>query len=110
MKVGQLIINKGKVDGKQIVPEWYIDEMFTPNEEMTYKNQKNLWYGYQCWVYPRKGIKIGYLNGIKGQLVIIIPEYNIVIARFGKDGHLALRETVEPFIDDIYPIISKYIE
>ena len=109
MKLGQLVINKGVVDGKQIVPEWYIEEMFTPDENMTYKGMKNEWYGYQAWVYKRNGIKIQYFSGMKGQLVIVIPELNIVVTRFGKDPHMVMRDTMEPFIDDIYPIITKFL-
>ena len=108
MKVLQLILHKGVVDGKQIISEKYLNEMFTPNENMTYHNERNIWYGYQAWVYKKNDVIINYLSGIKGQLFIMFPKYNVAISRFGNDMGLALRTTVEPWIDEMYPLFEKF--
>jgi len=42
-KLGQLIINRGVHNGKQIVPATWIDEMLQPSPNVG-------WYGYQIWL------------------------------------------------------------
>jgi CubicO group peptidase (beta-lactamase class C family) len=96
-RLGQLILNKGKWNGIQVVDSNYIREATTPASWLKF-TRKLLpgetkfrepipcsFYGYQFWIVNYKGLKIPYLRGILGQYIIVIPELDAVIVRLGKD-------------------------
>ncbi len=76
-KIGQLILNKGKWNGQQIVsPEW-IQEATTPKTKIT-----GIDYGYFWWNIPMKG-KNGMIlsktaTGNGGQYIMVFPSMNLV--------------------------------
>lgn len=85
-RFGQLVLNKGQWNGKQLVSENYITDAtkaasFLLNEE---KSAALDCYGYQYWVLPYKGMNIPYMRGHRGQYIYAIAEKNAVIVRFGK--------------------------
>jgi CubicO group peptidase (beta-lactamase class C family)/poly-gamma-glutamate capsule biosynthesis protein CapA/YwtB (metallophosphatase superfamily) len=84
-RLGQLVLNGGRWNGKQIVAEQYITEAITADSSLIFKKygEKNRYYGYQFWLLEKNGIKIPYLRGIKGQYVFIIPEKNAIVVRLG---------------------------
>jgi poly-gamma-glutamate capsule biosynthesis protein CapA/YwtB (metallophosphatase superfamily)/CubicO group peptidase (beta-lactamase class C family) len=84
-RLGQLILNGGRWNGKQIVSEQYITDATTADSSLIFKKygEINRHYGYQCWLLEKNGMKIPYLRGIKGQYVFIIPEKNAVVVRLG---------------------------
>lgn len=91
IKVGSMLLNKGKWNGEEIVSEdWINKSLIAPfpinNEE--YKNS-GLWdtgIGYQYMWYSfenKKGSHDIFAYGKFGQILYISPENNIVIARNG---------------------------
>ena len=106
-KFGQLYLNKGSWNGKQVVPtEWVsnstipLDEHVQPNagEEFT----SDAWgYGYQWWV-PGPEVSDYSAHGIYNQFIYINPESKVVIAKtssnynfveerqYTKDAHIAI--------------------
>ena len=84
-RLGQLILNEGRWNGKQIVPEYYIMEATTADSNLIYKehNITNRHYGYQFWVLEKNGMTIPYMRGILGQYIFCIPEKNAVVVRLG---------------------------
>ena len=97
MKVGEMLRNGGKVDGEQLIPSSYLEEMKTPSP--AYAN-----FGYMLWLgneyeetrYYRKGQPFGnnhsepfaaddviFLDGFGGKRVWIIPSKELVIMRLG---------------------------
>ena len=97
LRIGLLILNKGKIDGQRVVSEQWIDAMITPSA-------LNPNYGYLTWLggehqenrmYNEKSSSTGYhsepfldrdiiyLDGFGGQRVYIIPSKNLVIVRTG---------------------------
>ena len=97
LRIGLLILNKGKIDGQRVVSEQWIDAMITPSA-------LNPNYGYLTWLggehqenrmYNEKSSStayhsepfidkdIIYLDGFGGQRVYIIPSKNLVIVRTG---------------------------
>lgn len=82
MKLGQLHLNGGVWSGRKILtPEWS-RRATSPLYEL--RNQK---YGYFWWVmeFPYKGrtVRAFYAGGNGGQVVIGIPELDLVIAFYG---------------------------
>ncbi|WP_282015085.1 serine hydrolase domain-containing protein [Marinifilum flexuosum] len=85
-RFGQLVLNKGSWNGKQLVSEQYITDAtgaadYLLNEEKTAKLD---FYGYQYWVLPYKNMNIPYMRGHRGQYIYAIAEKNAVVVRFGK--------------------------
>ena len=78
-KFGQLYLQKGKWNGKQLVPEAWV-ETATARQTSNGSNPKSDWdqgYGYQFW-RCRHGAYRG--DGAFGQYCIVLPEQDAVIA------------------------------
>ena len=84
-RFGQLILNEGRWNGKQVVPGQYVKEAITADSSLIYKdyNTKNRYYGYQFWMLEKNGMKIPYMRGMLGQYVFCIPEKDAVVVRLG---------------------------
>jgi|GEM_PF-22065 len=84
-RFGQLILNGGQWNGKQVISEQFINEATTADSSLIYKDHKitNRHYGYQYWVLEKNGMKIPYMRGMLGQYVFSIPEKNAVVVRLG---------------------------
>lgn len=83
-RIGQLIMKRGKIGTQQIVPEWYIEEMFQlPKHIKTEEGIENHQYGLHIWLYEGYTSPVQYCRGIKGQYIISIPEEDLVIVRLG---------------------------
>ncbi len=76
-KLGQLILNDGKVDSLQIINKNYIQKMITPTPE------SNGVYGYGMWINNDSKYKHYFFWGILGQYIIVVPEKQLVIVRTG---------------------------
>lgn len=77
-KLGQLFLQKGCWDGKQIVPAWWLEEatkkqINTPSNNINLDGNKG--YGYQFW--RLRGDAYG-CRGIGGQWIVVIPSSDIV--------------------------------
>lgn len=84
-RFGQLLLNNGRWDGKQLISETYLAEATTPDTSLLFKeyNEPNHCYGYQFWHLTYQGMKVSYMRGILGQYVFCIPELNAVVVRLG---------------------------
>lgn len=76
-KIGQLILNKGKWNGKQIISDNWIAEATAPKTKIT-----GIDYGYSWWSIPLKTnekiIISKTATGNGGQYIMAIPEINLV--------------------------------
>jgi CubicO group peptidase (beta-lactamase class C family) len=82
-RLGKLIMNKGKVGKNQIIPLWYMNEMFELPAIATKEGIVNQRYGLHIWHYFDGTDHIYYCRGIKGQYIISIPSKDLVIVRLG---------------------------
>ncbi|MDR2810303.1 MAG: beta-lactamase family protein [Tannerellaceae bacterium] len=101
-RFGQLILNKGQWDGRQLVPEAYLQEAIRPDTTLTdiQYQEVNRRYGLQFWHLTFQGLSIPYMRGIHGQYVFVVPEKNAVIVRLGyKRGKV--NQTPQHYPDDI---------
>ena len=92
-KVGQLFLDRGQVNGKQVVPAAWLDKMLQPSSLIDK-------YGYHLWLKARIDSKLGvydrsaskpfiaedtfYLDGASNQRVYVIPSQELVIVRVGE--------------------------
>lgn len=83
-RIGQLIMHRGKWNKQQIVPEWYMNEMFQlPTNIKTDDGVENHQYGLHIWLYEGHSSPVQYCRGVKGQYIISIPDEDLVIVRLG---------------------------
>ena len=79
LKLGILYLNKGVHEGKRIISEKWVEEASFPHSDNSGNGTPD-WcsgYGYQIW----KNAKEGYRgDGAFGQLCMVLPKYNAVIA------------------------------
>ena len=81
LRLGRLILNKGRFKDVQIVPEEFINQM-TTNPKVANGDVPNLAYGMHLWTLNDE-VKTIYARGILGQYIIIQPIKNRVIVRTG---------------------------
>jgi CubicO group peptidase (beta-lactamase class C family) len=78
-KFGRLYLNHGSWNGKQIIPESWIDQSLHSSKE----NGQRLTYHYNWGIGPKKYGSF-YAIGLYGQLIYMYPEKNVILVRFGK--------------------------
>jgi len=78
-KFGRLYLNRGNWNGKQIIPESWINQSLHSSKE----NGQRLTYHYNWGIGPKKYGSF-YAIGLYGQFIYIYPEKNVIIVRFGK--------------------------
>ncbi len=83
-KVGLLILNNGKWNGKQIISEEWLTKMFTNHWQDGVKAYGFSGYGYLSWLDNIQGFHIYILSGQQNSKCIIIPQKNIVISTLQK--------------------------
>lgn len=75
-----IILNKGRLGNRQVIPEEYVAEASKKQSETFVKGaffEETKGYGYQFWLLENDGFMC---YGIGGQLALIYPKYNLVIA------------------------------
>jgi CubicO group peptidase (beta-lactamase class C family) len=86
-KIGQLILNKGMWNGKQIISKKTLETLLQPI------NEKERFYGMHFWRYEDPEHPVVYARGILGQYIIVIPSLNTVVVR---TGHERLNKYIIP--------------
>lgn len=93
-KIGQLVLNKGKWNGEQLVSETWIEEATTPKTKIT-----GIDYGYLWWNIPykikEKVIVSKTATGNGGQYIMVFPELDMITVFTG--GAYNLQEDKLPF-------------
>ncbi|WP_407403839.1 serine hydrolase domain-containing protein [Sodaliphilus sp.] len=92
-KAGILMLDRGKWNGKQLVPAHWIDEAVTAHINYDWvkpcdaPTEGNRGYGYQVW--RCKNDKAFRADGAFGQYIVCIPEADmvVVITGYSNDGH-----------------------
>lgn len=105
-KLGQLMLEDGKVDSLQVIPFDYIEKMRTPTA-----HSKGA-YGYGLWINNEVKNKHYYFLGLYGQYIIVVPEKKLVIVRTGMYKNLPKDEKGRPFqvntiVDEVVKMTEK---
>lgn len=109
-RFGQLLLNEGRCDGKQLISASYLKEATTPDTSLLFKeyNETNRCYGFQFWHLTYNGMQIPYMRGILGQYVFIIPQLNAVVVRLGHKR--SDTRTAQHYPDDIDTWLGAAVE
>ncbi len=103
-KFGQLYLQKGKWQGKQLVPEKWVEQATSrqvPNDQGGHSKIGVDWmqgYGFQFWRCTHNAFRG---DGAAGQLCIVIPEKDAVIAITAESNNFA--GEMNAIWDKLYP-------
>ncbi|MFD0931968.1 serine hydrolase domain-containing protein [Psychroflexus salinarum] len=97
-RMGLLVLNKGKWNGKQLLNENFIEKCINPRFE------EDPQYGYGFWLEESGGRPFFVMQGILGQYVIGDPQKNILIVRLGHERESKSSEQVFP--SDFYKYLN----
>ncbi|NIM11964.1 MAG: serine hydrolase [Candidatus Aminicenantes bacterium] len=77
-RFGQLYLQKGKWDGKQIISEKWIAESMIPYSSVP--DRETLGYGYLWWIDENfNGSRMFFASGVGGQFIGVFPARQVVI-------------------------------
>lgn len=108
-RIGELFLDSGKVDGKQIVSSEYVKSATKTADLLDGNGKQNQKYGYAWWIIPDyKGHHIFYARGILGQYILCIPDKKMVVVRLGKKRHKQLPSEDHP--KDVFTYIDAALE
>ncbi len=79
LKLGRLMLDRGRWNGEQIIPEAWLKAMLTPRHSFS----EHVHYGYLWWLTPLRSSR-GYeaafmMKGNGGNIVAIVPETDAVL-------------------------------
>jgi CubicO group peptidase (beta-lactamase class C family) len=99
-RFGLLYLNKGLINGQQLLPpDWVIESVIPSSADKL--NQ----YGYQVWlngrdekdparkIYPAGPDDLYFMDGVAGQRILVIPSKKTIIVRMG-----FIKEDIDPLI------------
>ncbi len=75
-RFGYLYLNDGQWDGRQVVPEAWVNESWQPAVAAFEK----LHYGYLWWLGEEDGITIRLATGDGGNIICCVPQLDLVVA------------------------------
>jgi CubicO group peptidase (beta-lactamase class C family) len=76
-KLGELYLNEGQWDDKQIVPASYVREAISVQSDGDATGGAH--YGYQWWVTEATGYHAAFALGFGGQYIYIVPELDLTV-------------------------------
>jgi len=106
-RIGALYMHNGNWNGKQIVPEAYVQKSIIPAQLLDEENKSNNRYGYSWWMLDYKGMHIYYARGILGQYIVAIPDKNILMVRLGQKRS---KEKINDHPKDLYTYIDAALD
>lgn len=79
-RFGQLYLDRGRWDGKQIVPAGWLEESTRPHSWAARIRQG---YGYMWWTLPADtwGANASYASGYGGQVIAVVPARRLVVVQ-----------------------------
>lgn len=89
-KIGEMMRNNGKHNGKQILDSAFIQKMITPTKA------SNETYGMGIWINYDNPIKYYFFLGLQGQYIIVIPEKEMVIVKTGSYKEMTFNDKGRP--------------
>lgn len=102
-KFGQLYVQNGRWNGKELIPSWYVEEASSAQIANAHPTDPD-WaqgYGYQFW---RCRHNIFRADGLFGQFCIIIPDHNAVVVTTA--GVIEMQDMLDIIWDKLLPGLS----
>jgi CubicO group peptidase (beta-lactamase class C family) len=80
---GKLYLQRGRLNGGQIVPEAWVDTSWIPRTRSRFSNRL---YGYGWWIRELAGRRVYYAWGFGGQFIFVLPELKMVAVTTSSDA------------------------
>ena len=77
LSFGELYLNNGKANGRQVIPGKWIETSLQPLAESA--REEGRFYGYGWWMRDMAGIRATFAWGYGGQFIVLVPELSLVI-------------------------------
>jgi CubicO group peptidase (beta-lactamase class C family) len=74
---GELYLNGGRADGRQIVPADWVEGSLKPRTES--RREPGRFYGYAWWIRRTAGFETPYAWGYGGQFIVLVPALGLVV-------------------------------
>jgi len=74
---GELYLNGGRFEGKQVISEAWVRESLTPRTR-SWRDTRRL-YGYCWWIRELAGFRTFYAWGYGGQFIFVVPDLRTVV-------------------------------
>lgn len=103
-KVGQLVLQRGTWQGRELVPAQWIDEATRTHVDSSEEGPDGepIGYGYYFWVVPGLGFTMA---GHGGQYVFIVPEEQLVMVAIGYPDS----ELHGSALDEFVPLVTALL-
>lgn len=82
-RIGKLMLDSGRWNGEQLVPERYLKKAFSPCAIPDVEGKAVYHYGYQFWLNTWRGHKVVSCNGMRGQYILTVPDLDMIVVRIG---------------------------
>ena len=111
VKVGELYLDGGSIDGFEVVSSRWIRESWIPRTVSRYSRRQ---YGYGWWMRVLNGFPTYYAWGYGGQFIYVIPDLDAVIVVTSSpnpgDGRREHRRQLNDVIEDqLVPVIRDAV-
>jgi CubicO group peptidase (beta-lactamase class C family) len=103
-KFGQLYLQKGMWNGKQLIPQKWIEQATSeqvPNDQESHAKMGADWregYGFQFWRCTHNAFRG---DGAAGQFIVVIPDKDVVVAITADTGNM--QGELNAIWDKLYP-------
>jgi CubicO group peptidase (beta-lactamase class C family) len=74
---GELYLNDGQGNGRQVIPTEWIETSFQPLAESA--REEGRFYGYGWWMRDMVGVQTTFAWGYGGQFILLVPEFSMVV-------------------------------
>ena len=107
---GELYLREGRVEGKQILPERWIEQSWVGRGRSSFSGQS---YGYGWWIRDIAGRRAYYAWGFGGQYIFVIPDLDLVVVTTSSstvaEDRRSHRRTLFELVEDLVvaPIAAR---
>lgn len=77
LSFGELYLNNGQVNGRQVIPESWITTSLQPLAESA--REEGRFYGYGWWMRDMAGMHTTFAWGYGGQFILLVPDLFLVV-------------------------------
>jgi CubicO group peptidase (beta-lactamase class C family) len=110
---GELYLNKGRANGRQVVPESWVDISIQPRAESS--RERGRYYGYGWWVRDMAGVQIAYAWGYGGQFILLAPALDLVVVTTssslpGRDRRTHIRGLYDVLEQDVVRPVAAFAD
>jgi len=74
---GEMYLNRGRANGRQVIPESWVDTSFQPLAES--RRESGRYYGYGWWIRDMAGVQTAYAWGYGGQFILVAEDLELVV-------------------------------